>query len=68
MKSLETDRLILRNFRESDAAELFAYLKAPTASCFFSLKLADVTAAKYEAKKRSRSDESIAVCLRPWTH
>lgn len=64
MKILETGRLVLRNFRESDAEALFAYLKAPTASCFFSLKLADLTAARNEAMKRSQGDEFIAVCIK----
>lgn len=64
MNSLQTDRLVLRRFEESDAESLFAYLKAPTASCFFSLKLADLAAAREEAAKRSQGDEFIAVCLK----
>lgn len=64
MNILQTGRLALRNFRESDADALFAYLQAPTASCFFSLKLADLTAARDEAVKRSQCDEFIAVCLK----
>lgn len=63
VKILQTNRLILRNFRESDAAALFAYLEAPTARCFLSLKLADLTAAQGEAVQRSQGDEFIAVCL-----
>lgn len=47
-----------------DAADLFAYLHEPRASCFLSLKLADMQAAEAEAKMRSGSDEHIAVCLR----
>lgn len=62
--SLQTDRLALRRFQASDAEALFAYLKAPTASCFFSLKLADITAAREEAVKRSEGEEFIAVCLK----
>ena len=64
MTILETDRLVLRRCEESDAEALFAYLEAPTASCFFSLKLENLTAARDEALKRSDSDESIAVCLK----
>ena len=64
MDAIETGRLVLRNFRRNDAADLFAYLKAPVASCFFSEKLADMDAAEKEAEKRSCSDEMIAVCLK----
>lgn len=64
MNPLETDRLIVRNFRETDAEALFAYLQAPTASCFFSLKLSDLAAAEAEARRRAQDDEYIAVCLK----
>lgn len=64
MDAIETDRLVLRNFRKDDAADLFAYLREPAASCFLSLKLEDLRAAEAEAEKRSGSDESIAVCLK----
>lgn len=64
MDAIQTDRLLLRNFRKADAADLYAYLHAPTASCFLSLKLEDMAAAEAEAENRSRSDEYIAVCLR----
>lgn len=64
MNTLETDRLILRKFQENDAQALLEYLHAPTASCFFSLKLVDLKAAREEVLKRAGSDESIAVCLK----
>ena len=64
MDAIETERLVLRNFRRDDAAGLFAYLKEPVASCFFSEKLADMDAAEKEAEQRSHSDEMIAVCLK----
>lgn len=64
MDAIETGRLMLRNFRKGDAADLLAYLRQPRASCFFSLKLDDLDAAEAEAEARSRSDEHIAVCLR----
>ena len=62
--TIETERLVLRGFRKTDAADLFAYLKAPVASCFLSLKLDSLEAAQAEAEKRSQSDEHIAVCLK----
>lgn len=63
LKTIQTDRLIIRNFRVGDAEALFAYLKAPTASCFFSLKLADLHAAEAEVLQRAGADEYLAVCL-----
>ncbi len=42
MQIIETERLILRPFREGNANDLFADLRAPTASCFPSLRLADM--------------------------
>jgi [ribosomal protein S5]-alanine N-acetyltransferase len=64
MEAIETDRLVLRNFRTGDAADLFAYLRAPRPSCFYSLKLADLAAAEGEVEQRSRDDEYIAVWLK----
>lgn len=64
MDAIETQRLVLRHFRTEDAADLYAYLHEPRASCFLSLKLDDMGAAEAEAEKRSRSDAYIAVCLR----
>ncbi|MBI5132587.1 MAG: GNAT family N-acetyltransferase [Rhodopseudomonas palustris] len=64
MDAIETNRLVLRNFRTSDAADLFAYLHQPRASCFLSLALADMAAAAAEAAARSGNDEHIAVSLK----
>ena len=63
MRTLQTDRLAIRKFRAGDAEALFAYLREPTASCFFSLKLDDLAAAESEVLKRARDDEYVAVCL-----
>ncbi|WP_372069293.1 GNAT family protein (plasmid) [Tistrella mobilis] len=64
MEPVETDRLVLRNFRKSDAAGLFAYLEAPVAGCFLSLRLESLAAAEAEAEQRAGSDEYLAVCLK----
>lgn len=32
--TIETDRLLLRPFREGDAADVFEYLNAPIVNCF----------------------------------
>ncbi|RCK51189.1 GCN5 family acetyltransferase [Thalassospira profundimaris] len=62
MKTLATDRLILRNFTKNDAEDLFAYLNVPTISCFLCLALENIEKAAQEAEKRSKSDDYIAVC------
>ncbi|WP_339818977.1 GNAT family protein, partial [uncultured Paracoccus sp.] len=62
MKLIETDRLVLRNFRRRDADGLLAYLKSPVASCFLSLTLQDIDAATAEADRRASDDAEIAVC------
>ncbi|MBC7280507.1 GNAT family protein [Hoeflea sp.] len=64
MQIIETERLTLRPFREGDADDLLACLRAPTATCFLSLKLADLTAAKTEVKKRALDEGSVAICLK----
>lgn len=64
MDAITTDRLVLRNFRPTDGADLFAYLRAPRAKCFLALKRETPEAATEEAQDRSGSDEHIAVCLR----
>lgn len=64
MEPIETDRLVLRAFRRDDAADLLAYLREPGASCFLSLRLADMEEAEAEAEKRSADGEHIAVCLK----
>lgn len=64
MEKIETERLVLRNFRRHDAAGLFEYLCEPGASCFLSLALKDMSEAEAEAVKRGADDGHIAVCLK----
>ncbi|MTH34571.1 GNAT family N-acetyltransferase [Paracoccus limosus] len=64
MQSIETERLILRPFQQGDAADLFRYLQAPTASCFLSMKLADLAAAEVEVERRATDAGSLAICLK----
>lgn len=49
---LETERLILRPFRESDAEDVLEYLKEPAVNCFAEMKLNSLEEAKAEMKKR----------------
>lgn len=64
MQIIETERLILRRFREGDGADLFAYLHAPTATCFLSQTLVDLEAADIEVRKRAGDAGSLAICLK----
>lgn len=64
MPAIETERLILRRFRTGDAADLFAYLRAPTARCFLPLTLTDMADAEAEVAKRADDPDSLAICLK----
>ena len=50
--TIETERLILRPFAESDAADVYEYLHKPAVNCFASMKLDTLEDAKKEMKKR----------------
>lgn len=54
---IETERLTLRPFLESDAADVFEYLKEPAVNCFAGMKLNSLEEAKAEMKKRSGETE-----------
>jgi len=49
---IETKRLILRPFLESDAADVFEYLTEPAVNCFTSMKLRSLEEAKAEMRNR----------------
>ncbi len=54
---IETERLILRPFRRSDAQDLFEYLETPQVNCFACMKLASLDEAEKEAKRREGETE-----------
>ncbi|WP_226391620.1 GNAT family N-acetyltransferase [Ructibacterium gallinarum] len=54
---IETKRLILRPFLESDAEDVLEYLKKPAVNCFVSMKLDSLEKAKEEMKKRAVETE-----------
>ena len=56
---IETGRLFLRPFRESDADDLYEYLKAPLVNCFACMKLDTPEAARTEAARRSGETEYL---------
>ena len=47
---IETKRLILRPFLETDAADVYEYLKEPAVNCFASMKLHSLDEAREEMK------------------
>ena len=61
MDEIRTERLVLRNFKATDAQDLLAYLRDPRPSCFLSQRLHNLEDAKAEAIKRGGSDDYIAV-------
>ena len=54
---LETARLILRPFIESDAADVLEYLREPAVNCFAGMKLHSLEDAEAEMKKRAGETE-----------
>ena len=63
--TIETERLILRPFLETDAADVYEYLHEPAVNCFASMKLDTLEDAKAEMKKRVGETECcFAVTLK----
>lgn len=54
---IETERLILRSFLESDAADVLEYLREPAVNCFAGMKLNSLEEANAEMKKRTSETE-----------
>ena len=62
---VETERLILRPFFESDAEDLFELLNKPMVNCFACMKLNTLDEAKAEATKRAKeTDYRFAIVLK----
>ena len=54
---IETERLILRTFREEDAADLYEYLKEPMVHCFASMKVNSPEEARHAVLERAKDKE-----------
>lgn len=61
---IETERLVLRQFQESDAEDVFEYLHQPAVHCFYNMKLDSLEDAKAEMKKRAENDLYFAIVLK----
>jgi len=57
MSLIETPRLLLRPFCESDAADVLEYLSGPLPNCFVGLKLNSLDEARAEVAKRGEDTE-----------
>lgn len=55
--TIETERLILRPFKESDADSVFEYLSKPAVHCFESMKISSLEEAKKAVKERMNDTE-----------
>ena len=61
---IETERLILRQFLEGDAADILEYLKTPAVNCFACMKLHSLDEAKQEIRKRTEDELYLAIVLK----
>ena len=62
---IETKRLILRPFRETDAADVYEYLREPAVNCFASMKLHSLEEAGEEMKRRlGQTEYCFAITLK----
>lgn len=59
---IETERLILRPFLESDAADVFEYLAEPAVNCFACMKLGSLEEARAEMTNHRLTPSARAGC------
>lgn len=60
---LETERLLLRPFREGDAEDVYAYLREPAVDCFADMKLSSPEEAREEVKRRAAARDEIRFAI-----
>jgi RimJ/RimL family protein N-acetyltransferase len=61
---IETERLILRPFLETDAADVYEYLEKPAVNCFACMSLSSLEEAKNEVRNRADDELYLAITLK----
>ncbi len=61
---IETQRLILRCFKNEDAEDVLRYTNAQTVHCFHNMHLKDLASAKAEIEKRKDDEYYFVICLK----
>ena len=61
---IKTERLILRQFTEADAADVFEYLQEPAVNCFAFMNLTSIEEAKKEISERIDDELYLAIVLK----
>lgn len=64
MDKIETNRLILRPFRDEDAPGMLAYLSQPRVNCFLDDQISTLEEAVAKVQKRKADHSYMAVCLK----
>ena len=61
---IETERLILRSFKEGDEKDLYEYLHSPEMNCFMDMKIESLDDAESEVKERMKDKLYLAIELK----
>ena len=61
---IETERLILRPFMESDAEDIYEYLNEPMVHCFACMKVSSLEEAEKACRERSKAECCFAITLK----
>ncbi len=66
-KTIETERLVLRNFNLNDANDIYEYLAEPIVNCFMDMKIKSLQEAEKVIQERIKNEKSeiyFVICLK----